>query len=112
MVGKHIATDIHDGVTVVAARDGLFDAMPETDDSAPVAAEVVAEFRSAVAGAGSVVIDFRRAGEVNKRTLSVSFQLAHALTDIGGRRALCGVADLESLDLASLHGRLRRNQIS
>src|SRR5438876_832923 len=64
--GKHLAIDVREGLTVVTARDGLFDALLETDEPAPLAAEVVAEFRSAVAGAGAVVVDLRWAGEVNK----------------------------------------------
>jgi hypothetical protein len=83
----YLTTDIRGGVTVVTARDGLFDAMPESDKSAPVAAEVVAEFRSAIVGTPAVVVDLRRAGEVNNRTLNVAFQMARALKgcDIRGR---------------------------
>jgi hypothetical protein len=96
-VGKHITTEVREGVTMVTARDGLFDVLPETDESGPLAAEVVTEFRSAVAGAEAVVVDLRRAGEVNKRTLNVSFQFVHALTAVGARRALCGSADLKQI---------------
>jgi hypothetical protein len=84
-------------VTVVTAREGLFDALPETDESGPLAAEVVAEFRSAVTGAAAVVVDLRRAGEVNKRTLNVSFQFAHELSARGVLRALCGSAVLKEI---------------
>lgn len=64
-MGKHITTHVREGVTVAAIRAGLFDVLPETNASAPLAAEVVAEFRSAVAGAGAVVVDLRRAGKVS-----------------------------------------------
>jgi hypothetical protein len=96
-MGKHLATEIRGGVTVVTARDGLFDAIPEMAESVPIVAEVVDEFRSAIAGRQAVVVDLRRAGEVNKRTLSVAFQLARALTAIGARRALCGSTDLKQI---------------
>lgn len=45
---SHLATVSRDGVTIITVRDGLFDALPESDDSVPLAAEVAAEFRSAV----------------------------------------------------------------
>lgn len=89
MEGKHFTTGAVDRVTVVTVRDGLFDMLPETDSSGPLAQEVVAEFRSAIGEAGACVVDLRRAGEVNKQTLSVSFQFARSLKAIGARRALC-----------------------
>jgi hypothetical protein len=85
------------GVTVVTARDGLFDALPECDASAPLAAEVLAELCSAIVGAAAVVVDLRGAGEVNKRTLSVSFQMARAVKVCGRRGALCGSATLKQI---------------
>jgi hypothetical protein len=97
-MGKYLTTHAHAGVAVVTVRDGVFDLLPEmTDDSAPLAAEVVAEFRAAVVGAGAVIVDLRRAGELNKRTLNVSFQFARALADIGARRALCGPAAFKTI---------------
>src|SRR5262245_28437199 len=71
--------------------------MPESDASAPLAREAVAEFPSAPVGAAAVVVDIRRAGEVNKRTINVVFQFAHALAAIGARRALCGTADFKQI---------------
>jgi hypothetical protein len=82
---------------VVTAREDLFDALPETDESAALAAEVVAAFRSAVTGATAVVVDLRRAGEVNKRTVLVSIQLARALSAQGAKGALCGSKDLKKI---------------
>ena len=93
----HFITDLRGIVRVVTAREGLFDALPETDESAALAAEVVAAFRSAVTGATAVVVDLRRAGEVNKRTLSVSFQLARELSAQGAKRALCGSKNLKEI---------------
>jgi hypothetical protein len=93
----NLTTDTRDGVTVVTARDGLFDAMPESGESAPLAAAVVAEFRSAIAGAAAVVLDLRRAGEVNKQTLNVAFRMAHALRADGVRGVLCGPAHLKEI---------------
>ena len=97
MGSSHFKVDARGGVTVLTVRDGLFDAMPEMAESVPLVAEVVGEFRSAIAGQSAVVVDLRQAGEVNKRTLSVSFQFAHALTGIGARRALCGSAGLKQI---------------
>lgn len=93
----HLTTDIRDEVTVVTARDGLFDAISETDMSAPLAAEVVAELRSAIVGAAAVLVDLRRAGKVNVRALSVAFQLAHELKRCGIPGALCGSTDLNEI---------------
>ena len=97
MGSSHITADARGGVTVVTVRDGLFDDMPEMAESVPLVAEVVSEFRSAIASLSAVVVDLRRAGEVNGRTLSVTFQFAHALTATGARRALCGAADLKQI---------------
>ena len=94
---SHLTTVSCDGVTIIIVRDGLFDALPESDDSAPLAAEVVAEFRSAVAGASAVVVDLRGAGEINKRTLNVTFRMVHGLVVIGARRALCGSVFLKQI---------------
>ena len=47
----HFIADAREGLIVVAARDGLFDALPETDDSGPLAREVVEEFRTAILAA-------------------------------------------------------------
>jgi hypothetical protein len=90
--GLHFTTDFRGSVTVVTARDGLFDTLPETDESAPLAAEVIHEFRSTVTDAAAVVVDLRGASEVNKRTLSVTFQFAAELATRGIPRALCGSA--------------------
>jgi hypothetical protein len=95
--GLHFTTELRDGVTVVTAREGLFDTLPETDESAPLAAQVVAEFRSAVSGAAAVVVDLRRAGAVNHRTLSVIFQFARELRARDVPRALCGSALQEEI---------------
>ena len=97
MGSSHFAAEVRGGVTLITVRDGLFDAMPETAEPVPLVAAVVGEFRSAIAGRSAVVVDLRRAGEVNKRTLSVSFQLAHALAATGARCALCGSADLKQI---------------
>lgn len=96
-MGKHFATEIRGGVAVVTARDGLFDAMPEMAECVPLVDEVVDEFRSAIAGRPAVVVDLRRAGAVNKRTLGVAFQLAGTLAAVAARRALCGSADLKQI---------------
>jgi hypothetical protein len=71
--------------------------MPESDESAPLAATVVAEFRSAIGAAAAIVIDLRRAGEVNKRTLNVTFQMARELKTRGIRGVLCGSAALKEI---------------
>lgn len=97
MVLSHLTADVSGGVTVVTIRDGVFDSMPEMAESVPLVADVLSEFRSAIANQLAVVVDLRRAGEINKRTLSVSFQFAHALTAIGTRRAFCGSADFKQI---------------
>jgi hypothetical protein len=84
-------------MTVVTARDGLFDAMPESDESAPLAAEVIAEFRYAIEGRSAVVVDLRRAGEINKQTLGVTARMARELRDTGVRGALVGSARLKEI---------------
>lgn len=96
-MGKNFTTEFRDGVTVVTARDGLFDAIPEMAEAVPLVAEVLEEFRSTTAGRPAVVVDLRRAGEVNKRTLSVTFQLARALTAAGAWRVLCGSTGLKQI---------------
>jgi hypothetical protein len=97
LIGKYLATEQCSTATVVTIRDGLFDAMPEMDASGPPAADVVGEFQSAVAGAHAVVVDLRRAGEVNKRTISLCFQFARELKNLGVRRALCGSFALQQV---------------
>jgi hypothetical protein len=47
----HFLAHAPEGLTVVAARDGVFDALPETDDSGPLARKFVEEFRSALVAA-------------------------------------------------------------
>lgn len=89
----HFTSDVQDGIRVVTARDGLFDALPETDESAAaLAAEVVEAFRAEIAGASAVVVDLRLAGEIHTRTPDLVFQLVHELTYRGIQGALCASA--------------------
>lgn len=97
MTQSHITVADRGGVTVVTVRDGLFDAVPEMAETVPLVGEVQDEFRSAVIGRSAVVVDLRRAGEVNKRTLSVVFQFTRTLTAGGARQALCATTGLKQI---------------
>jgi hypothetical protein len=94
----HLTVDRRDGVTIVTAADRLFDAVPEFGNMTEERArEVVKAFREAVAGWPIVVVDFRRAGEVNKRALSVVFDVARHLSASGASAALCGDGTLKKV---------------
>ena len=47
----HFMAHAREGLTVVAAHDGPFDALPEADDPGPLARVVVAESRTAILAA-------------------------------------------------------------